>query len=299
MSGTRMDASTGAAVAFTLVFWASAFAGIKEGLVGYAPGQLALVRFGTASLVLAIYAVVTRMRLPRLTDLSRLGVAGFLGITIYHVSLNFGELTVSAGAASLLIAAAPVFTALLAAAFLGERLTTWGWFGIGVAFSGVAAIAVGESGGGLAFEPGALLILLAAVSTSAYFVVSKPLLKRYRPLEFTAYAIWAGTVPMLVFAPGLVEQAATAPLSATMAGIYIGVFPGALAYVSWSRVLSRLPASAVSTFLYIAPVLAIIIAWVWIGEVPAITSLAGGAVAIAGVAIVQTKGVRRAQVPAQ
>jgi len=67
--------------------------------------------------------------------------------------------------------------------------------------------------------------MLAAVSTSVYFVVSKPMLTHYRPLEFTTYIIWAGTIPMLIFAPGLAEQLTTAPLSATLAVIYLGSSP--------------------------------------------------------------------------
>ena len=280
------------AIAVTLVLWSSAFAAIKVGLRCYSPGEVALLRFGTASVVLGVYAVATRMRLPRREDVGRIVLAGVLGITVYHVALNYGEQTVSAGAASLIIAAAPVFTAVLASVFLGERLTAWGWVGIAVAFTGVAMIALGESGDGLQLEPGAALILLSAVVTAAYSILSKPLLARYRPLEFTTYVIWAGTALMLVWAPGLFARMPTASLESTLSVVYLGVFPAALAYLFWSYALARMPASSLSTFLYLSPVSAILIAFIWIGEVPAPSALVGGAVAIAGVALTNTLGRR-------
>lgn len=286
----KLETSTAISAAVALVLWASAFAGIKAGLKGFGPGELALLRFGTASLVLAVFAVVTRMRLPDLADIPKIGFASVLGITIYHLCLNFGETTVTAGAASLIIASGPIFTALLAMLFLKERLTAWGWAGIAVAFSGVALITLGEGTGGLAFQPAAMLVLVAAVSTAAYFVASKPLLRKYAPLEFTSYVIWLGTVPMLVFSPGLLSELPHAPLSATISVIYLGVFPGAIAYALYSGVLSKLPASIASSFLYVQPVTATIIAWVWIREVPSLVTLVGGALALVGVALVSTRG---------
>lgn len=284
-----LEPKTAISIAVTLLLWASAFAGIKAGLEGYGPGELALLRFATASAVLGAYALVTRMRLPARSDLPRLALAGLLGISIYHVALNYGELTVSAGAASLIISAGPVFTALMAAALLGERLSRWGWLGICISFAGVALITLGE-GGGVRFEPGALLIMLSAVSTAGYFVVSKPLLTRYRSLEFTSYVIWLGTMPMLFWLPGLVEQVPLAPASATLSAVYLGVFPAAAAYLTWSYALARMPASVLSAFLYLSPVAAIAIAFVWIAEVPGPVSVLGGGVAMAGVMLVAARG---------
>ncbi|MBN1287165.1 MAG: DMT family transporter [Anaerolineae bacterium] len=285
----QFDARTLAALGITLLFWASAFAGIRAALDAYGPGHLALFRFLVASATLAIYALVTRMPLPDREDLPRIAALGFVGITVYHVALNYGEETVTAGAASMLIAAAPAVTALLATRFLGERLEVWGWAGIGVSFAGVALIALGE-GSGVAFDPGALLVLLSACATSVYFVFQKPLLKKYGAFRFTAYGIWAGTLFMLALLPGLPQAIAEAPPGATLAVVYLGVFPAALAYMTWTYVLSRAPASIATSFLYLSPVLATFIAWVWLGETPALLSIVGGAAALAGVIVVNRWG---------
>ena len=280
------------AIAAALLLWAAAFAGIRVGLESYGPGQVALLRFGTASLVLGAYALLTRMRPPDRHDLAAIALAGFLGITVYHVALNYGEQTVQAGAAALLISTSPVFTAVFSTRYLGERLTGWGWAGVLVAFAGAVVIAFGQ-GGGVSFNADALLILVAAVATSLYFIVSKPPLRHYTALEFTTYAIWAGTLPMLVFAPGLVEQMPHAAPESTIAVVLLGIFPGAISYVLWSYALSKMPASVLSTFLYFQPVNATIIAWLWLGEIPTALTLVGGAVSLGGVVLVNTKGAAR------
>ena len=298
----KREPRTWLSIAGLLLLWASAFAGIRAGMRlspsgavgpdGYGPGELALLRFGTASTVLALYALTRRMRLPERSELPLIGLTGFLGISVYHVALNFGEMTVQAGAASLLISAAPVFTALLSVAVLKERLTGIGWLGILLAFAGVALIAL-SGGRGLHFTPGALLILLAATVAAVYSILSKQLLRRHAALEFTCYSIWAGTLPLLVFLPGLLRRLPVAAPPATFAVIYLGIFPAAIAYVLWNYALARMPASLLSSFLYLSPVLASLIAWVWLGEVPTLLTLVGGAIAILGVILVQTKGYAR------
>ena len=277
------------AVAATLLLWASAFAGIKAGLSAYSPGQLALLRFLVGSASMTILARLKGFGLPERKDFPRILAVGFLGFTVYHVFLNYGEQTVSAGAASLIVSFTPVMTALLASFFLRERLRFLGWAGIAVSVSGVALISFGE-GGAVALDPGSLLILFASLGSSLYNVFQKPLLKRYDPIAFTTYAMAAGTLFMLVFLPGLPGAIARAPLEATLSVAYLGVFPGAIAYSTWTYALSRMPASRLATTLYIAPVLAIAIAWLWIGEIPTTLSLMGGAITLAGVVLTNTKG---------
>jgi drug/metabolite transporter (DMT)-like permease len=136
-----------------------------------------------------------------------------------------------------------------------------------VSFAGVALIASGE-GEGIRLSPQALIILAAAVTSALYMILQKHYLGRYSALEFTAYSIWFGTALMLPFGSGLMHTLRAAPVPATLAVIYLGIFPGALAYVAWAYVLSHGAAGTHATLLYVIPIVAIGIAWVWLGEVP-------------------------------
>jgi drug/metabolite transporter (DMT)-like permease len=282
-----MSPRTLTALSATLLMWSSAFAGLRYLRVdeGLPAGHVVLARFIAATVPLLILAAALRLKLPRLRDLPAIAVLGLIGIAIYHVALTVAIGRVTAGAASLLIAFAPAFTALIARVYLRERLSVTRWIGLGIGFSGVTLITFG-AGREIGFDSHALLVLLSALCTSLFFVFQKPLFARYSPLELSTWCLLAGTLWLLVFADGFGESMARVSPTGIATLIYIGSAAAGLGYALWAYALKRLPASVLTTTLYINPSLAIGFGFIVNGEVPTPLTIVGGVVTIAGVMIV-------------
>jgi drug/metabolite transporter (DMT)-like permease len=224
------------------------------------------------------------MRLPRRADLPTIALAGLLGFAAYQMLLVNGQTGVSATMAGFLVNLSPIFTTVIAA-LLGREAARWNtWAGLAVCTVGLVVMAQGKGGLG-ELGPSAGLIVLAALSFALYTLVSRPLLSKYSPLEVTTYALIAGAIPFAVFAPGSI--AALSSASAVDLGnlVYLALFPGGIAYVLWARSVRGLNPALASRFLYLIPVVGVPVAWIWVGEVPQLITVAGGLVTLAGVAL--------------
>ena len=212
---------------------------------------------------------------------------GFL-LFINMIVLNYGALTIIAGEISFILNTSPLFTALLAYFFLKESISIRFVIGLSVCFIGVSLISLNFSTG-FSFKPGILFVLLASMTYSAFFILQKPFLKRYSPLEITSYAIWIATVLMLPFGISVFKAIASVSVKSTAAVIYLGIFPTVIAFLCWSAAISRIEVSKASSFLYIVPVITIIIGYIWLHEIPPLKSFFGGIIAIVGVIIANRK----------
>lgn len=284
----RYGIATVAALVFTLVVWSTTFAGLRASLVHFTPGHLVFLRWAIASLVLVGYGLLTGMRLPAARDLPAIALAGALGFSVYQVALAFGQTGLTAGTGGLLINLAPALTTALAAALRLERATWRLWAGLAVSMGGVALLGIARGGfGGSPAHAG--LVILAAASFAGYVIVSRPLFARYSPLEVTTYAIVAGSLPFVVWAPGALAALPSVPPAGLATLAYMALLPAALAYVTWSRAISVLPPSVAARGLYLVPVAGLGVAWVWLGEVPSLLAVAGGLVVIAGVLVASSR----------
>lgn len=280
----RYGVPTILAVATTVLIWSTTFASLRATLGHFSPGHLVFLRWWAAAFVLIVYGAATGTRLPARRDLPAVVTAGLLGFTVYQVALANGQVGLSAGASGFLINLGPMLTTLLAAGLGYEKTHRWTWIGLGVSLVGIAMLGAAKGGFGGSL-PHAGLVLVAAASFAGYVLVSKPLLKRYRPIEVTTYAIVAGALPFVVWAPGSLTALSQASTTGRLSLAYMALVPGAISYVLWSRSVAGLPAGMAARFLYAIPVLGLGVAWIWLGEIPSALAVAGGLVSVMGVAL--------------
>lgn len=274
-----------AAAAVTVVLWGSAFIGIRSAGFDYSPGALALGRILVGTLTLTVMAALARkLRLPRGRTLVGVVVWGVLWFGLYNLALNAAERTLDAGTASLLVGLAPILIAVFAGISLGEGFPARLLAGIGIAFVGVAGIALATSSG--ASSPVSVALgLAAAVVYAGSTILQKRLLPHVDSLTMTWLGCLAGTVACLPFAPVLLDELAAAPTSATLSVVYLGVFPTAIAFATWGFALTRTTAGRLGAATYAAAPLAVLMSWALLGEVPAPVALVGGTLCLTGVLV--------------
>jgi terminal-alkyne amino-acid exporter len=283
------------AAAVSVVLWAAAFPAIRVAVDSYQPAQLTALRLLIASIVLAAAAPILRLARPRRRDVPLIVLSGLLGMAGYQLLLNWGEQSVPAPTASMLVAVSPAYSVVLAAAVLKERLTPRRLAGVSIAFCGATMIAVGRAGAAPHLSAGMLLVLGAALAYGTYHVAHRPLLTRYSGAAVTCYATWAAALlaaPLLFELPAAVARAEP---TATLAAAFLGVGPSAVAFATWAYAVHRLGVGTAATSLYLAPAVTLPISAVWLGELPLPVELAGGLVALVGVAIANRPATQRAR----
>ena len=265
----------------SILSWGSSFVAVKIGLNGLDPFELASYRFTVASLTLIPIALISDFKLPTWNDFKLILALAILGVYAYHLTLNYATLNFSPNSISFVANASPIFTTLFAIMFLKEKVRPLGWIGLMLSLIGVYGIT--NSGTTVGISVDSLVLVLIPILWGIFFILQKPLLSRLRPIEIMSYSIWIGTILFLLTSTSFLGKLEQVPTTTHAAVIYLGIFPTAIAYLSWSIVLSRITVSRASSFSYLVPFVTIAVSLLLIHEMPTNIVLAGGGLVLVGV----------------
>ncbi|MCW5873660.1 MAG: DMT family transporter [Anaerolineales bacterium] len=270
-----------------MLAWGSAFVAIRAASSSVPPGALAFGRALVSTVLLTLVALLRPFPMPARGDLLRIAFYGILWQGVYSLALNEASRHVDAGTAAMLVGSGPLLIALLAGFFLHEGFPRRLLAGLAVAFMGSALIGFTTSQRGETATFGLLLLILAVLAYAAAVVIQKSVVHRVAALQVTWLGCLAASIALLPFAPSLLTSLHQGGATAAGWVAYLGIVPTALGFVTWSYALSRTTAGRTGAWLYLVPVVAVILGWLVLSEAPSELALAGGALCLAGVYLAQ------------
>jgi drug/metabolite transporter (DMT)-like permease len=268
---------------------------VKAALTEFSPLAFNSTRFVLASLVLAAFLWISGVR-PRFQkgDTLRLVGLGLLGNVVYQALFIHGIHWTRAGNAALMLSAVPLIVALLSVGLKHETISRAGWAGVALSIGGIALILWGSTRGisfGSDTLRGDLTMLAAALGWSVYTVLSAPYVQKYGTLPVTAFTMWVGTVGLVaVSTPALLAQEwGSISLGAWGGLVFSGAFAIAVAYMLWYYGVQHLGSSRTAIYSNTVPVVALIVAWLTLGEVPTWVQVAGTVMIIGGIGLARLR----------
>ena len=282
--------------------WGVSFVATKAALREVPPVTLIFTRFALGTAVLILILKLRREALvPPRETWPMLAVMGFVGIFFHQMIQVHGLTLTTAVRTGWLIGLTPIWSAVLAALFLGENFGHRKVLGLFLGLAGaILVVTRGELSAQVLALPstrGDLLILASTVNWAIYTILGGKILKRLgsaRAITAAMFLGWAMFIPFFVASAGWHEYLSLSSTS-VIAILFLGVGCSGLGYLFWYAALERLDASQVAAFLYIEPLVTLLAAVVLLGEPVAVSTIAGGVLVLLGGLIVQTANDRKGQ----
>lgn len=281
------------------VIWGVNASVVKTALAGWDPLAFNAIRFGAAGVLLFVYVMMTdrNWRLER-RDFWAVAGLGLVGNGLYQWLFIEAISRTTASNTALILAVSPLLVTLWGAVVKTDRITAWVAGGTAVSVGGVALVILGQHGGfhfgGTTFI-GDLIALISMICWAAYTVYARPVIQRVgSSLRVTAWAMMFGAITnMIVGAGGLLRQDYTAITSASVWGmIYSGLLSLVFSYVVYAWAVQRVGGTRTAIYLNLVPVLAALVAWIWLGEQWAPLQWLGAVLVIGGVTVAKLEGAR-------
>jgi drug/metabolite transporter (DMT)-like permease len=222
-------------------------------------------------------------------DWPRLLLAGFAGMFLFQAGFIFGLDLTSASHSAIIASAGPPILGMLALWLLrGDRPTGRMLAGLAVGGGGVILL-VGDPSADGASILGDLISLGAALAWVGVTIIPEPLVRRYGAFRVTAWMILCSAVAFLPISAGeLIETAQDMPSPLAWGSLfYTGIFGMTIANSLWQRAVHSVGVSQTMPYLYLQPAVALGLAAVMLGERLGPVQLAGGLLAMVGVALVR------------
>ena len=290
MPGRARPWATEALLVLVATIWGVNYSVVKIGTRLISPLAFNAVRIALAASVLLVVMVATRQRLPARRDLVALFALGVFGSGVYQVLFIEGVARTRAGTAALILAAAPAFVALIGHFGGVERLTRRRAIGIVSSLLGIALLVVGTSDPGTVTRGGSTLlgnalILVACLCWSSYTVLLKPYTERIGGLTISALTLTGGALSLQLVSLGALARTSwtSVTLGAWAALVFSGLFSIALAYFLWYRGIRVLGPTRTAMYSNLMPAIALVVAWITLGETPTVVQIAGTVAIMAGI----------------
>jgi len=274
-----------------IVIWGSNFSIVKVALRDFPEGPFNAMRLVTATVVFlaVIFGTRARARLQALTrrDWWELFFLGSVGTFLYQFCFVASVKRTSVANGSLIIGVSPIVIALMSALAGHERIRPVRWLGIGVAMFGLyLVVGHGVDMSAQTFR-GDLLMMGAVIFWATYSVASQSILKRHSPLIVIALTFSFGaTLYVLALSPVLLATDwSTVSAFSWLMMLTSAVLALNLSYWIWYTGLKRLGGSRTSVYSYLTPMVAMVVAAVWLGETISANQIAGAAAILAGLLV--------------
>lgn len=276
----------------TVLLWASAFVGIRALGDTFSPGSLSLGRLVVGAIALTFFARPRRGSIPRGRPLMLVVLYGVVWFGAYNIALNAAERDLDAGTTALIVNVGPIVAALVAGVIYKEGFPRPLLIGMGVAFAGVVLIATSTNNSSsveTASTTGVILCVAAAIFYAFGALAQKPALRSMEPVMSVWLGCIVGVIVCLPFAPALIDEVNGASTHDLLWLAYLGIFPTAIGFSTWSYALKRISTGQAASTTYLVPAVATLISWLILDEVPAELAFVGGAMCLIGVAITRVK----------
>jgi drug/metabolite transporter (DMT)-like permease len=279
-----------------VILWGGSFVATKVALIYVTPIVLVWIRFGMGVIVLGVAVAVTHsFFLPQKDEWPYFFLLGFLGITLHQWLQSTGLVTSQATTTAWIVASMPMFIAILGVLFLKEKLARIQVMGIFISAIGVLLVVTkGDLTLLTGFNPSAkgdLLILLSAPNWAIFTILSMRGLRKYPAMAMIFLVVLIGwifsSVPFII-QKGYIELFAI-PWKAWYALAFLGIFCSGIAYVFWYSAMKELPVAKTGAFLYIEPIVTVIVAAILLDEKMIPSIFFGGGMILLGVWLVNRK----------